>query len=196
MKVGTGVGGWLSQVPEAARRADDMGYDFVSCGELAHDSMLTMTVAAQNSERIELQTSVTIAFPRSPLVLAYEAWDLQAFSKGRFTLGLGSQVKGHNERRFGMPWQPGPATRMKEYIKFLKMAWDVFQTYPPQLRRQALPVHPYDAELQPRPHRLSAPQGLPRLRRRCHGPDRRRGRGRHPAPRLHDRQVHAQRGPA
>ena len=127
MKVGTGVGGWLAQVPEAARRADEMGYDFVSCGELQHDSILTMTVAAQNSERIELQTSVTIAFPRSPLVLAYEAWDIQAFSKGRFTLGLGSQVKGHNERRFGMPWAPGPANRMREYIKFLKAAFDVFQ---------------------------------------------------------------------
>ncbi|HXH23493.1 MAG TPA: TIGR03617 family F420-dependent LLM class oxidoreductase [Dehalococcoidia bacterium] len=127
MKVGTGVGGWLAQVPEAARRADELGYDFVSCGELSHDSILTMTVAAANSERVELQTSVTIAFPRSPLVLAYEAWDLQAFSKGRFVLGLGSQVKGHNERRFGMQWQPGPANRMREYIKFLKAAWDVFQ---------------------------------------------------------------------
>jgi len=127
MKIGTSVGGWLAQVPEASQRADELGYDYVSCGELQHDSMLTMTVAAQNTERVELQTSVTIAFPRSPLVLAYEAWDLQAFSKGRFVLGLGSQVKGHNERRFGMPWQPGPATRMKEYIQFLKAAWDTFQ---------------------------------------------------------------------
>jgi probable F420-dependent oxidoreductase len=127
MKVGSGVGGWLARVPEATRRAEEMGYDYVSCGELQHDSILTMTLAAANSERLELMTSVTIAFPRSPLVLAYEAWDIQALSKGRFILGLGSQVKGHNERRFGMPWQPGPATRMKEYIRFLKAAWDTFQ---------------------------------------------------------------------
>jgi probable F420-dependent oxidoreductase len=127
MKVGAGIGGWLQGVPEAARRAEAQGYDFVTCGELSHDSVLTMTVAAANTERVELQTSVTIAFPRSPLVLAYEAWDIQAFSKGRFSLGLGSQVKGHNERRFGMPWVPGPATRMKEYITFLKAAWDTFQ---------------------------------------------------------------------
>ncbi len=127
MKVGTGVGGWLESVPAAARRADDMGYDFVSCGELQHDSILTMTVAAQNSERVQLETSVTIAFPRSPMVLAMEAWDIQHFSKGRFILGLGSQVKGHNERRFGMPWVPGPATRMKEYIQMLKAIWDTWQ---------------------------------------------------------------------
>ncbi len=104
-----------------------MGYDFVSCGELQHDSILTMTVAAQNSERVQLETSVTIAFPRSPMVLAMEAWDIQHFSKGRFILGLGSQVKGHNERRFGMPWVPGPATRMKEYIQMLKAIWDTWQ---------------------------------------------------------------------
>ncbi len=127
MKVGTGVGGWLESVPEGARRADEMGYDFVSCGELSHDSILTMTVAAAHSERVELQTSVTIAFPRSPMVLAMEAWDLQHFSKGRFTLGLGSQVKGHNERRFGMPWVPGPATRMKEYIRMMRAIWDTWQ---------------------------------------------------------------------
>lgn len=127
MKVGTGIGGWLSRVPEATRRAEAAGFDYVSCGELQHDSILTMTLAAANSERLELMTSVTIAFPRSPLVLAYEAWDIQALSKGRFILGLGSQVKGHNERRFGMPWHPAAATRMKEYVTFLKTAWDVFQ---------------------------------------------------------------------
>jgi probable F420-dependent oxidoreductase len=127
MKVGTDVGGWLAEIPEAARRADEIGYDYISANELAHDSILAATVAARETQRVELQTAVTIAFPRSPLVLAYEAWDLQAFSRGRFVLGLGSQVKGHNERRFGVPWQPGPANRMREYVKFLKAAFDVFQ---------------------------------------------------------------------
>lgn len=126
MKLGTGVGGWLSGVPEAAKRAEENNFDYISCGELAHDSMLTMTVAATATQRIELMTSVTIAFPRSPMVLAMEAWDLQAFSKGRFSIGLGSQVKGHNERRFGGTWS-APAPRMKEYIQMMKAVWDCWQ---------------------------------------------------------------------
>ncbi len=126
MKLGTGVGGWLSGVADTAQKAEAAGYDYVSCGELSHDSILTMTAAAGATERIGLQTSVTIAFPRSPMVLAMEAWDLQAYSKGRFTIGLGSQVKGHNERRFGGTWAP-PAPRMKEYIQMMKAVWDCWQ---------------------------------------------------------------------
>jgi probable F420-dependent oxidoreductase len=126
VKVGTGLGGWLDRVPAAARAADEAGYDFVSCGELSHDSILTMCLAAANSERIELQTSVTIAFPRAPMILAMEGWDIQKLSKGRFILGLGSQVKGHNERRFSVPWT-APAPRMKEYIQTLHAIWDSFQ---------------------------------------------------------------------
>ncbi len=126
MKLGTGVGGWLSGVEAAARRAEAAGFDYVSCGELAHDSILTMTLAAAATETLELQTSVTIAFPRRPFVLAQEAWDLQAYSKGRFTLGLGSQVKGHNERRFSVPWS-APAPRMREYIMMMHAIWDSWQ---------------------------------------------------------------------
>jgi len=127
VKVGTGIGGSLADVPAAVQRAEENGYDFVSCGELAHDSMLTMCVAATASQRIELQTSVTIAFPRAPMVLAMESWDLQALTGGRFILGLGSQVKGHNERRFSVPWGP-PAPRLKEYVKTLHAIWHTFQT--------------------------------------------------------------------
>lgn len=126
MKLGTGVGGALSGVAAAAQRAESEGYDYISCGELAHDSVLTMTVAAGATETIDMQTSVTIAFPRSPMVLAMEAWDLQVYSKGRFSIGLGSQVKGHNERRFGGTWSP-PAPRMKEYIQMMKAIWDCWQ---------------------------------------------------------------------
>ncbi len=126
MRLGTGVGGWMSGVAEGASKAEARGFDYVSCGELAHDSMLTMATAAGATERIELHTSVTIAFPRSPMVLAMEAWDLQEYSKGRFTIGLGSQVKGHNERRFGGTWS-APAPRMKEYIQMMKAVWDCWQ---------------------------------------------------------------------
>ena len=139
MKVGTGiggavrlegpnVGGWLGTVPGNVREAEDAGYDFVSCGEQNHDSILTMTMAAASSSRVELQTSVTIAFPRSPFVLAMEAWDIQNLSQGRFALGLGSQVRAHNERRFSTPWNAPAATRMKEYIRCLRAIWHAFQT--------------------------------------------------------------------
>ena len=126
MKLVTGIGGWPKDAPEGARRAEAAGYDVVTCGELAHDSMLTMALASTTTERIELQTSVTIAFPRSPMVLAMEAWDIQHLSGGRFSLGLGSQVKGHNERRFGGTWSP-PAPRMAEYIQMLRAVWDSWQ---------------------------------------------------------------------
>ena len=126
MKVITGVGGWPSAVPAQARRAEADGFDCITCGELAHDSVLTMTVAATATERIGLQTSVTIAFPRSPMVLAMEAWDLQQLSGGRFCIGLGSQVKGHNERRFGGTWT-APAPRMREYIRMMRAVWDSWQ---------------------------------------------------------------------
>jgi len=126
MKLGTGIGGWPGRAPEAARRAEEAGYDIVSCGELAHDSVLTMALAATTTERVELQTSVAIAFPRSPMVLAMEAWDIQQLSGGRFSLGLGSQVKGHNERRFGGTWA-APAPRMREYIQMMRAIWDTWQ---------------------------------------------------------------------
>ena len=126
MKLVTGVGGWPKAAPEAARRAEEQGFDVVTCGELAHDSMLTMALAATTTERVELQTSVTIAFPRSPMVLAMEAWDIQHLSGGRFSLGLGTQVKGHNERRFGGTWSP-PAPRMREYIDMMRAVWDSWQ---------------------------------------------------------------------
>jgi len=122
----TGVGGWPKQVPEAARRAEELGFDVVTCGELAHDSMLTMALAATTTERVELQTSVTIAFPRSPMVLAMEAWDIQHLSGGRFSIGLGTQVKGHNERRFGGIWS-APAPRIREYIDMMRAIWDSWQ---------------------------------------------------------------------
>jgi probable F420-dependent oxidoreductase len=126
MKLSTIIGGWPGEAPAQALKAEANGYDMVSCGELAHDSMLTMALAASQTERIELMTSVTIAFPRSPMVLAMEAWDIQQMSRGRFSIGLGSQVKGHNVRRFGGSWSAA-APRMKEYIQMMKSVWDSWQ---------------------------------------------------------------------
>ena len=126
MKLVTGIGGWPDTAAEQAQAAEAAGFDVVSCGELAHDSILTMTLAANATERIDVLTSVTIAFPRSPMVLAMQAWDIQRLSKGRFSIGLGSQVKGHNERRFGGTWSAA-APRMKEYIQMMRAVWDSWQ---------------------------------------------------------------------
>lgn len=126
MRLGTGVGGWPGAAGAIAQQAERDGFDYLTCGELAHDSILTMTVAGMATHKIEVQTSVTIAFPRSPMVLAMEAWDLQQMTRGRFSIGLGSQVKGHNERRFGGTWS-APAPRMREYIQMMKAIWDSWQ---------------------------------------------------------------------
>ena len=127
MKVGTFIDqGWLDAIPEATRHAEEMGYDFVCCDESSHDSMLKMTLAASASQRVKLLTAITVAFPRSPMVLAMEAWDIQHLSRGRFILGLGTSSKQHNERRFGVAWTP-PAPRMKEYVRCLHAIWETFQ---------------------------------------------------------------------
>ncbi|HXO92473.1 MAG TPA: TIGR03617 family F420-dependent LLM class oxidoreductase, partial [Stellaceae bacterium] len=81
-----------------------------------------LAFAALSTERIELTPSIAVAFPRSPTVMASQAWDLQANSNGRFVLGLGSQVRGHNERRFGIAWSP-PAPRLRDYARALRAVW-------------------------------------------------------------------------
>lgn len=112
----------LAQVPDDIRRIESAGYDGVMTQENRHDPFLPLAVAAVSSERVTLGTGVAISFPRSPMVLANTCWDLQSASGGRFVLGIGPQVKGHNERRFSVPWTP-PAPRMKEYIQALRAIW-------------------------------------------------------------------------
>jgi probable F420-dependent oxidoreductase len=116
----------LADVPALARTAEAIGFDALWTAETSHDPYLPLTLAAEHTERIELGTSIAVAFPRSPLVHAQIAWDLQAQSKGRFLLGLGTQVKGHNERRFGIRWEaPGP--RLREMILAMRAIWDCWQ---------------------------------------------------------------------
>lgn len=113
-------------IPEAARNAEALGYDVFSTSETNHNPFIPLTLAAENTERIGLQTSIALAFPRSPTDMAYIAWDLQNLSKGRLRLGLGSQVRGHIVRRFGGTWS-SPAARMREYILAMRAAWDCWQ---------------------------------------------------------------------
>ena len=115
MRIGTGQSGSLKEVPEAARRIEEQGYDYFSTGENNHNPFLPITLAAEHTSRIDLLTSISLAFARSPMDTAYIAWDLQALSKGRFILGLGSQVRGHIIRRYNMDWS-APARRMRDYV--------------------------------------------------------------------------------
>src|SRR5271166_1721018 len=102
---------WREAGPFAGA-AEAAGFDALATAELAHDPFTPLAFAALATERIELTPSIAVAFPRSPTIVASQAWDLQANSNGRFVLGLGSQVRGHNERRFGVPWNP-PAPRLR-----------------------------------------------------------------------------------
>lgn len=109
-------------VAAEAAWAEAMGYDGVASSDTAHDPFLALTLAATATARVTLETHVAIAFPRSPMVVAYTARDLQDLSGGRFRLGLGTQVKGHIERRFSTPWEsPGP--KLREYIQALRHIW-------------------------------------------------------------------------
>src|SRR2546422_2857518 len=109
-----------------AAHAEQLGYDGLWTAEAGHDPYLPAALAATATERITIGTNIAVAFPRSPLVHAQVAWDLQAASRGRFVLGLGTQVKGHNERRYSTPWlAPGP--RLREMIQLIRHIWDVWQ---------------------------------------------------------------------
>jgi probable F420-dependent oxidoreductase len=107
----------------AARAA---GYDGLHSSELRHDPFLLLARAAGGAPELEFGTSIAVAFARSPMTVAHSAWDLQALTEGRFTLGLGSQVKAHIERRFSMPWSH-PAARMREYVLALRAIWRSWQ---------------------------------------------------------------------
>lgn len=109
----------LAGIGSAALDIEKSGFDGVTSQENRHDPFLPLTLAAASTSTIELATSVAIAFPRSPMVAANIAWDLHSLSQGRFVLGLGSQVRGHNIRRFSVPWS-APAPRMQEYVESVK----------------------------------------------------------------------------
>jgi len=117
---------WRDAGP-AAREAEAAGFDAVMTVELGHDVFAPLGFAALATERVELTPSIAVAFPRSPTVTAIQAWDLHANSGGRFVLGLGSQVKGHNERRFGIAWTP-PAPRLRDYVGALRAIWHCWET--------------------------------------------------------------------
>ncbi len=128
MRLTTSITGHdLNKVGEIARNLENQGYFGVSTQENRFDPFLPHAIAATSTSTLQLRTSIAIAFSRSPMAVANVAWDIQAASQGRFTLGLGSQVKGHNVRRFSVPWSP-PAPRLREYVQALRAIWSCWQT--------------------------------------------------------------------
>ncbi len=133
MKLDAGLGTegmYLRTAGETARAAESLGFTGLWTSETKHDAFLPLAIAANETQRIQLGTSVAIAFSRSPMEVAQTAWDLQDLSDGRFILGLGTQVRAHVERRFSMPWDR-PTSRLREYILALRAIWDSFQSEGP-----------------------------------------------------------------
>jgi len=112
----------LHEVPAAARAIEAAGYDGIFTFEGPHDAMFPLLLAAEHTERVQLTTAVVIAFARNPMTLAQTAYDLQLASRGRFNLGLGTQIKPHIEKRFSMEWSK-PAARMREMVLAIRAIW-------------------------------------------------------------------------
>ena len=116
----------VSAVPHAAEIVEELGFDGLVLTETKEDPYVVMALAAASTSRIDLTTAVAMAFPRSPTITAMTAWTLQRASQGRFILGLGTQVKGHIERRYGMRWS-APAPWLSDYIAAVRAVWDCWQ---------------------------------------------------------------------
>ncbi len=118
----------LADVPRVARDAEAAGVAALWTAETSHDPFLPLTLAAEHTERLELGTAIAVAFARSPVAVASTAWDLSHQSGGRFLLGLGTQVRAHVERRFGMPWSGRPVAQLREYVAVVRAAWHSWQS--------------------------------------------------------------------
>ncbi len=123
MKVDGGLMGDLTDASRRARRLEKLGYDGAVAAETSHDPFFPLLLAAQETGQIELVTSIAVAFSRTPMNLANIGHDLNSYSKGRFVLGLGSQIRPHITKRFSMPWSK-PAARMREFISAMRAIWD------------------------------------------------------------------------
>jgi probable F420-dependent oxidoreductase len=116
----TSVG--LDAMPGTARALEDAGYDGLFSDENRHDPFLPLALVAEHTSRVDVGTSIAVAFPRNPMNVAHVAHDLQAMSRGRFILGLGPQVRVHIEKRFGVEWSR-PVARMREFVLALQAIW-------------------------------------------------------------------------
>jgi len=121
------IGADLDTVPLAISRLERCGYDAAFSAEINNEPFFPLVLAAAHSERIALTTAISVAFARNPLPVANLAWDLNQYSRGRFSVGLGSQIKPHITRRFSMPWSK-PASRMREFVLAMRAIWRCWET--------------------------------------------------------------------
>lgn len=117
----------LNKMPDLTRRVEDMGFDGLWTAEAQHNPFLPLSLAAYASKRLELGTSIAVAFPRSPMVTAQIAWDLAAQSDGRFILGLGTQIAVHIVKRFSAQWDGKPVSQLRDYVLSMRKIWHSFQ---------------------------------------------------------------------
>lgn len=125
LKVDGGIPNRLAEVAAASAALEERGYDGGWTAETNHDPFLPVLLAAEHTSRLELGTNIAVAFARNPMIVANVGWDLQAYSKGRFILGLGTQIQPHIEKRFSMPWSH-PARRMAEFVSALRAIWSAW----------------------------------------------------------------------
>ena len=118
----------LREVPAWAKAAEALGFDTLWSTETQHDPFLPLALIAEHTSRVHFGTAIAVAFARSPGVLAYTAWDLAALSGGRMILGLGTQVRAHIERRFGLPWPASPVQRLRDMVLGVRALWRTWQT--------------------------------------------------------------------
>src|SRR5947209_530113 len=126
IKLDGGIPNRLVEAPEAAGVLERGGYDGGWTPETSHDPFLPLLLAAEHTSRLELGTNIAVAFARNPMIVANVGWDLQAYSRGRFILGLGTQIRPHIEKRFSMPWSH-PAPRMREFVAALHAIWSAWK---------------------------------------------------------------------
>jgi probable F420-dependent oxidoreductase len=140
MKVDGGIGSNLATAGAQARELEEAGYSGAWTAETAHDPFFPLLMGAEHTSTLELGTSIAVAFARNPMTLANIGWDLQAYSQGRFILGLGSQIKPHITKRFSMEWSK-PAARMREMILAMRAIWDTWQNGTPLAFRGEFYTH-------------------------------------------------------
>src|SRR5580692_7782064 len=140
MKIDGGIGFDPSGIAEAAKQAEANGYDGVWSAETGHDPFLPIAIGAAATQKLEFGTGIAVAFARNPMNLAVLANDLQLLTKGRFMLGMGSQIKPHITKRFSMPWSH-PAPRMRELILAIRAIWKTWETGEPLAFRGEFYTH-------------------------------------------------------
>ena len=140
MKIDGGIGFDPDGIAAQAVKAERSGYDGVWSAETNHDPFLPIAVGAAATEKLEFGTGIAVAFARNPMTLAVLANDLQLLTKGRFMLGMGSQIKPHITKRFSMPWSH-PAPRMRELVLAIRAIWNTWETGEPLAFRGEFYTH-------------------------------------------------------